>query len=59
MEKETYCTPEITAEEVIPGLAALCISPLGTQNALGGLAPFGDNPQLGGPQFDSEYKPPQ
>lgn len=59
MEKETYLTPEITMEEVVPGLAVLCSSPPGTQNALGGLAPFGGSPQLEGPQLDSEYKPPQ
>jgi len=60
MEKETYWTPEITSEEVIPGgLTALCSSPLGTQNALGALAPFDGNPQLEGPQFNSGYKPPQ
>jgi hypothetical protein len=58
MEKETYWTPEITSEEVVPGLTVLCSSPPG-QNALGGLALFDGSPQLEGPQLNSEYKPPQ
>lgn len=60
MEKETYSTPEITSEEIVPGgLTALCGSPLGTENALGGLALFGGSPQLDGPQLNSDYEPPR